>query len=192
MTPVRKVGGWRVSCGSRPALRVDPTATESPIAASRRPRIRSPLVCRSLRNRIARTSRNDDGCSASQRLRPATKRRPPAYTLEWTSDPIAYFQAPQASSANRNPAIRHFEIHAHIRSSRTPSMTDIKAAVASVDSVSDRPRLRERNPVDIPRRRRARERVDMRRRPGGNVPMPEPLAQAESVVADSQLCGQNR
>lgn len=55
-------------------------------------------------------------------------------TLEWANDSIVYFPAPQAFTAARNPTIRHFEMHVHIRSAHALSMKEAKAAVASVDS----------------------------------------------------------
>jgi predicted permease len=55
-------------------------------------------------------------------------------TLEWTNDSIIYLPAPQAFAAVRNPTIRHFEMHVHIRSAHAPAMAELKAAVASVDA----------------------------------------------------------
>ena len=54
-------------------------------------------------------------------------------TLAWVNDPIVYFPRAQGFDVVRNPTIRHFELHAHIRSSRALALTDMKATVASID-----------------------------------------------------------
>lgn len=52
--------------------------------------------------------------------------------LEWLDNPVMYLPAPQAFAAIRNPTVRSFELHVHIRSDGPIAMSAVRTAVTSL------------------------------------------------------------
>ena len=54
-------------------------------------------------------------------------------TLEWVTNPVVYLPAAQAFDVIRDPTVRSFGVHLHIRSGVAPSMAEIKRLVFSLN-----------------------------------------------------------
>jgi predicted lysophospholipase L1 biosynthesis ABC-type transport system permease subunit len=55
-------------------------------------------------------------------------------TLEWVTNPIIYLPAAQAFSTIRNPTMRSFGLHLHVRAARSIPMAEARAAIAPLSS----------------------------------------------------------